>query len=116
MNKQSENCTSYFPGLAGESLVLLAKSSEHFPFPISAATLQRYWRHGIRGNKLATILLGGRRFTSLEEISRWVARSSTVSGDDDDVPIINPPPKRNVEAGRKKFNLPPSGRNGTVAE
>lgn len=76
MRKKQINSNVRYPGLAGEELVPLSKACDHFPVSISIATLQRYWRDGIRGNRLATILLGGRRYTSVEEISRWISRST----------------------------------------
>ena len=108
-----------FSGLAAETLVLLTKAGGEFPVPVSDATTIRDWKFGIKGNKLATILLGGRRYTSLEEISRFVTRSSSMSDDgtsDTTAVPTNPPQKRDVELGLKKFNLPPSGKNGEATK
>ena len=112
-NKSNVN----FPGLAGEDLVLLSKAGGEFPIPVSASTTIRYADEGIRGNMLGTVLLGGRRYTSRQEIVRWVTRSTTTLGDDNAITApVNSPKKQVIESGRKKFGLPPSGRDGEIAE
>lgn len=104
-----------FSGLAGEPLVLLTQAGTHCPVHVSAASFQRYWRR--EENPLETVLLFGKRYTSIEALHRFVERSLNVSGDDN-TPVIqtSQPKSRDVESGRKKFNLPPSGKNGEVAK
>jgi hypothetical protein len=44
------------------------------PRGISQATFSRWISpHGVRGSRLATIMIGGRRFTSREAIARFLA-------------------------------------------
>jgi len=59
--------------LLTETLVLLADAPSEIPGPPSLSSIRRWSRHGVRGAKLETILVGGRRFTSLEAIERFLA-------------------------------------------
>ena len=115
INQDSPNVK--FSGLAGENLVLLSRAGDYFPVKRSSSALQRYWRRENHENKLETVLLFGRRYTSTEAIQRFVERSLKMSGNCDTLSVpINPSKKRDVESGRKKFGLPPSGKDGEVAE
>jgi hypothetical protein len=41
-----------------------------------ASTVWRWYRHGVRGVRLETIVVGGRRFTSHEAVQRFIARTT----------------------------------------
>lgn len=104
-----------YPELAEENLVPLARAGELFPIRVSASTIQRYWRDGVRGNRLQTYLIGGRRFTSLEQVRLFVERSLSMDSNGDDG-AFTASPKRNAQSGRKKFDLPSPGKNGQPLE
>jgi hypothetical protein len=59
-----------------ESLRLLNQATADVPGRPHISTLIRWWRRGVRGVKLETVLVGGRRYTSLEAIQRFVKRQS----------------------------------------
>ena len=64
------------PPLLQESLVGISsgEAGQCFPFhKPCVATVYRYARHGLYGIKLESALVAGRRFTSREAISRFVA-------------------------------------------
>jgi hypothetical protein len=62
--------------LSNERLIPLARASQAIPSRPHASTAVRWARRGVRGVKLETILIGGRRFTSHEAIGRFVSRLS----------------------------------------
>ena len=57
--------------LRAETLIPFCKAPAHIPGRPHISTLHR-WRLGVRGRKLETIIRGGRRFTSLEAIHRFM--------------------------------------------
>ena len=40
------------------------------------STWWRWWRHGVRGARLETVLVGGRRFTTAEAVLRFIAATT----------------------------------------
>jgi len=57
------------PELLQESTFFsLNEATKKFPSPVSRATLERWIRRGVHGVKLATIKIGGRRFTTASAI------------------------------------------------
>ena len=104
-----------YPELQDETLVSLAEACNRFPVPVSRPTVERLWRHGQRGVVLETIFLIGRRYTSLEAIRRYVERTQRTGNDHAAIPVASLP-KRNIDAARRKYNLPVAGRNGQPAE
>ena len=74
------------PGLVGEDLrgedvidILreelrpLEQTAQHIPGQPHVSTLFRWAGKGVHGCRLETVLVGGRRFTSLEAVQRFVA-------------------------------------------
>ncbi len=59
-----------------EQMRSLTQATKDVPGNPHVSTLIRWWRRGVRGIRLETIVVGGRRFTSLEAIQRFVARLS----------------------------------------
>jgi hypothetical protein len=54
-----------------EHLLLLSEAHEAVPGRPHVSTLIRWWRRGLKGKKLETVLIGGRRFTSAEALRRF---------------------------------------------
>ena len=104
-----------YPALLDETLVSLAEACKCFPVPISRPSVERLWRRGQRGVVLRTVFLVGRRYTSIEEIKRFVIATQRVGGE-----VTATPPssmsKRDLDAARQKYNLPLAGRNGAASE
>lgn len=61
-----------YPALIDETLVPIQKAGQSFPYPVGRKAVERYFRHGIRGIFLETVLIGNRRFSSLEAIRRFL--------------------------------------------
>lgn len=65
-----------------ESLLSLSEASRYLPDRPHVSTLHRWRLRGIRGIKLETILVGGRRYTSREALERFtVAVTAAASGE-----------------------------------
>ena len=64
---------------ARESLIPFQKASEHVAGKPHISTLHRWRLRGVRGVKLETVLIGGRRFTSDEALSRFFARTTAAA-------------------------------------
>lgn len=60
-----------------ERLVLLINVSEVVPSQPARSTVRRWASEGIDGILLETVRLGGRRYTSLEAITRFFERLNT---------------------------------------
>lgn len=63
-----------------EELLTLEQARQLFPRPPHLSTLWRWALEGVRGAKLETLVAGGRRYTSREAISRFVVRTTRLSG------------------------------------
>jgi len=59
-----------------ESLVTLSQASRSLPGNPHLSTLHRWRLRGVRGVKLETCLIGGRRFTSLEAVANFAEQIS----------------------------------------
>lgn len=55
------------------TMVPLTEAARHIPGRPHIATLHRWRLHGVRGRVLATTMIGGRRWTSLEAIREFLA-------------------------------------------
>ena len=71
--------------LQTESILAVRDIPEHVPGRPHIATCWRWIYHGVRGVKLATIVVGGRRFTSKEAIERFI-EASTATADRTPIP------------------------------
>ena len=69
-----------------ETVVPIAEAPQHTPGHPSLATVWRWVLNGTRAGKLESILIGGRRFTSVEAIQRF-AQQSTAAADGDATPV-----------------------------
>jgi hypothetical protein len=65
--------------LTGETLLTLAEAARSLPGRPHLSTLQRWRLRGVRGVKLETILVGGRRVTSQEAIERFAAATTAAA-------------------------------------
>jgi Protein of unknown function (DUF1580) len=63
-----------------QSLVLLSKAGECLPGKPHPSTISRWASRGIRGVRLETCLVGGRRYTSREALQRFIAAATFAGG------------------------------------
>lgn len=62
--------------LLEESLIPIADTPKHLPIRVHHSTCRRWYTRGVREHKLETVLIGGRRYTSLQALGRfWAAIS-----------------------------------------
>jgi hypothetical protein len=66
--------------IQNERLCLLCEAAKEVPGRPHVSTLIRWWQRGVRGVKLETVVVGGRRYTSVEAINRFIARLSEPGG------------------------------------
>jgi hypothetical protein len=62
-----------------ESLVSLTDAAKSLPNRPNLTTVWRWRNRGVRGIKLETILIGGRRMTSREALSRFFAATTAAA-------------------------------------
>jgi hypothetical protein len=64
-----------------DDLVALSDVPSHIPGPhrFCLATIVRWHRIGVRGRKLPTVLIGGRRFVSLAQLDRFIRGEDPLS-------------------------------------
>lgn len=65
--------------LLTERLIVVAKLNRELPNRPDRATCFRWCHRGVRGKRLESILIGGRRFTSMEAVARFL---NAISGSD----------------------------------
>ena len=64
--------------LITETLIAFAAAAREFPGrAVCIQTLHRYRLNGVRGVKLASCMIGGRRYTSREAVARFVVAQNT---------------------------------------
>lgn len=71
-----QNTIETNPALASENLVPINSAGKMFPYPVGRTALERWMRHGVRGVRLESILIGNRRFTSKEAIERFIQKTN----------------------------------------
>ena len=58
----------------GKRYIPISEACTAFPHgKVSRASLERWWRHGVRGAVLQTYVIGHRRFTTLRDIREFIA-------------------------------------------
>ncbi|MCC9608553.1 DUF1580 domain-containing protein [Blastopirellula sp. JC732] len=65
--------------ISSESLLSFAEAARRLPGRPNISTLHRWRLHGIRGVKLESALIGGRRYTSVEALERFSMRMTSVA-------------------------------------
>jgi hypothetical protein len=60
--------------ISSERLVAINQAHQHVPGRPHKSTIFRWALHGVRGQKLDSLIAGGRRFTSIEAIERFCSR------------------------------------------
>jgi hypothetical protein len=74
----TEGCGA-FPYTHGETLFTLADAAKLFPDQPNSSTIWRWHTKGVRGVRLETTVIAGRRFTTREAIDRFVAATTAVA-------------------------------------
>jgi len=85
-----------------EKLRLLTKASADIPGNPHVSTIFRWALRGIRGVKLETAVVGGRKYTSIEAIDRFIARLSGV--DAAQTPSVAQQRQRQIEKAEQRLD------------
>ena len=107
-----------YPELLEEMLVALSEAHKHFPKGVSVSrpSIERLWRRGQRGIVLKTVFLVGRRYTSAEEIQRFLIATQRTGDETHAVPTTPSMSNLDLDTARERFKMPSSGKNGVAAE
>lgn len=101
------------PDLLDESLVSLTAACKSFPVKCSRAAIERWARKGARGTVLETVLVCGRRYTSMEAIDRFVRNQLQIEPERVPPKRIGMSPK-DIEAAARRFGLPAPQESSNV--
>lgn len=96
------------PQLLEETLVTLREACRLFPIPISRPACERYVRHGSRGVVLESVLVCGKRMSSIEAINRFVRAQLCVEPAPAQPKLKGNMSKKELDAKSHKYNLPES--------
>jgi hypothetical protein len=66
-----------------ETTLSLRQAAKILPGQPTRSTLHRWTHHGCRGVRLATFLVGGRRYTTRDAIAKFINALSNVEGPGD---------------------------------
>lgn len=88
--------------VANETIITLGEACRAVPPKgVSTATMARWIQRGVKGARLATIVIGGRRFTSREAIARFIAEQNA---GESPTPAISPAQRtRQAKAAQKEL-------------
>jgi hypothetical protein len=62
-----------------ETIIPIAEAPKHFPGRPNVSSVYRWFGKGSRGARLETIVVGAKRFTSIEAIQRFIERTTANS-------------------------------------
>ncbi len=93
--------------LSSDTLLTFPQAAKYLPGNRHISSLHRWRLRGVRGHKLETILVGGRRFTSEEAIQRFIA--ATTAAADGEQPLIRTPLQRRRAIDQAERDLSEDG-------
>ena len=88
---------------ACETPVPFHEAPQHIPGRPHISTLHRWRLNGVRGRRLETFLSGGRRFTSLEAIQRFLCPDQAPAAGQSDQPEVDHQNQRGAEAAQREL-------------
>ncbi len=94
--------------IQNETLVPVCKIPSHVPGRPHLATCWRWIQRGCRSVKLETLLIGGKRYTSLEALQRFAERT-TAAADGDSPEVASTPSARRKAHERACAELDAAG-------
>ena len=90
-----------------EKLISLRAAAKEFPDRPSSPTIWRWYSRGVAGVRLATVVVGGRRYTSREAIARFIA--GTTAARDGQPPQLRSPAARERAVAKAEKELKNAG-------
>ncbi|MGD0896640.1 MAG: DUF1580 domain-containing protein [Thermoguttaceae bacterium] len=100
--------------ISAERLFSLADTAKTLPGRPAISTLHRWRLRGVRGVRLETCLIGGRRFTSREALERFI--SATTAAANGERPPTRTPRQRQraIDQAERDLGLHTDARRGDV--
>lgn len=95
--------------IQAETIVSISEAPQHIPGRPSMATVWRWVLKGTRAGKLESILIGGRRYTSLEKIQMFAEQSTATAAADGDTPPARTSRQREREISRAEREATEAG-------
>jgi hypothetical protein len=90
-----------------ETLVAVSQLSKVIPGRVHSSTGWRWVQRGVRGIKLETILIGGRRYTSHEALQRFFERTTAAAAGE--LPPVRTAKQRERDIARAERELADAG-------
>jgi len=84
--------------ISSERVVPIGQAPRHFPGRPNQSTVYRWLSKGVRGATLETVVVGGKRFTSVEAIERFVEKTTANSPGSGSGNPVSRPTTRQAEA------------------
>jgi hypothetical protein len=94
--------------ILSESLIAIGKVPSQLPGRPHISTIWRWINRGCRGVRLETILIGGKRYTSLEALQRFV-EATTVAAERSPANTAVTAPSRRRDIGKANSELDAAG-------
>ncbi len=91
----------------GEQLLTFTQIARMLPSRNHVSTLHRWRLRGVRGIKLETVVVGGRRYTSREAVIRF--SSAVTAARDGTAPPVRTPHQRQQSIARAEQELAKAG-------
>lgn len=82
------------------------EAAKHIPGRPNPSTVWRWYKRGVRGVRLETVVVGGKRFTSLQAIRRFIERSTAAA---DGTPTVSTPKARARQIAQAERELDAAG-------
>lgn len=93
---------------SSEHLLTFAEAAKALPHPVHISCLHRWRQRGVRGVRLETCMIGGRRYTSREALERFSA-ATTAAAEGKAQPARTPRQRQQaIEQAEREMGMPSS--------
>lgn len=88
-----------------DSLLTISQAAKSLPMRPNVSTVWRWVQRGVRGVKLDTVLVGGRRYTSKEALQSFIEQSTAAA----DAPPVRTSRQREASISKAEAELDEAG-------
>lgn len=89
--------------LTREEPILLTEAAKLLPNRPHLSTLWRWFQRGVKGHRLETLVIGGKRYTSREALQRFADRLTAASTDGRTPALSTRQRERQIEAAEREL-------------
>jgi hypothetical protein len=93
--------------ISTEQLLTFSEAARRLPGSVHTSTLHRWRLRGLKNTRLETILVGGRRYTSVQGLARFAA--AVTAARDGVPPPVRTPKQRQTAIARAEQELKAAG-------